>query len=1576
MEIKNCADIPTPFRRIFEHYPSFNAVQSSLLNVLLHTNRSVVLSAPTGSGKTVAFELAIVRMLHDLAHDTNSAQEQCTRVTPVKAVYVAPIKALCAERFDDWNRRFKIRLGIECLLITGDSELDELARLHSAQVIITTPEKWDSLTRHWRDCRDVISSIRLFLIDEVHLLNEDVRGPVLEAIVSRMHTIACDAMNKPLRFVVASATIPNVHDITCWISGIVGGGSNRINHGTVAELVYSDADRPVPLEKHVLGFNWSLRGFKFDMSLNYKLLDILRKYADCKATLIFCNSRKSAEMAATVLEKNITTLYALSDQQKTNLTQLVQDLHDSKLRKLIAHGIAYHHAGMSLSDRSKIEESFRQGNLMVLLCTNTLAMGVNLPARLVVIKSTEYYHLGNMMEYPESTLLQMIGRAGRPQYDTKGVAVILTHMRNVHKYETLMNGTMPIESHLHKHLAEHLNSEIALGTIKNLEVAMQWMRSTYFYVRSMQNPLHYGLEQNTDKDIIEHKLEKLCFVQIQELANAGLISKNPQNELDVQTTSYGKLMAKYYVCFETMKLFRQIRGDESFLKILELIVRCREFSDFTLRVNEKRLLNALNDAPLRFPRAGRIKTREDKISCLLQAILGNIPIASPTLAQESLKMLRIGDRIAKCLLEYMRLAEHQASSTLHLGRYKALLHTVTIAKCFHAKLWENSEYAAKQLQKIGAVYSAQLVCAGKTTLKSLGATDARTIEAILNKSYPFGDEILQNLQQTFPEYSLQLARVSLDLVRVCVRQVNEAFICRGINALLIIGDSANQLLLFIEDLDSLLLEYGSFMKTIKLPNTDVEKLHAHVIHATLVGADVHETLIINEPVVETTTVSKAKKAKKRNKQTSETTISNKKAKPNLSNTISTICDTTIDSTVADKSKRFLKLQSFTFSKSKLTNDSIKTKPGEEEDQNFPKSKMYTKNYFNITDTTVNDESFNTTAKQFSNNSTLVQSRLTQYFTQRKHINDKSLTMQSMQSDDESEKSDSDKNNNELSAVMPEKMLDTTLIRYQRYLKQRDLEFDKLKESQNKLSNEPGSVVIRGSTAQKTPDSIEATKECDVIEPDSPTETKNVEESLVHTTLRATTPDLHEISAFLDTQISKQSNKGTQGSITAEYLGISTNGPTIDYSILNDTQNAVLLNTQSSSSTREAVQSSTLRKAQSSISGMSNIGAEHSILHEKSKNTTVNSFNSVNCGVVFKILNCGVSSTMQKEFVRINSKTSNSDEALDLSRKSKDVNSTNAKDVKRLKAAKSPLKNPQNTSNTDIVKKAKITRRQQLQQPGEDNCVLDLSHKTATNLNMTWCDSLTVAEASAGNCTRTRKSSDTLSDSPKCIKNYIRCYKVATAYARLKESERTIGNFKNLYMRVWHTNTAIDYITQKLSNSSISHEKEQKTVPAQQAVLKRNIKSVIEKSELPLNMSKKLQEKQVNNALNNVKINKSNGTVVRAKLAKNSAGKMCAKVSKNTAKENTSSTNPNRFRLQLMDEVNSDMKNSQHINNDVMHLVLNMKCKALDTNNKGNQAKQNVENKAIAEDAELNETESLPSMSFEEYCSYVLQTPSK
>lgn len=116
----------------------------------------------------------------------------------------------------------------------------------------------------------------------------------------------------------------------------------------------------------------------------------------------------------------------LNAERKQTLAQAANSLDDSKLRESMIHGIACHHAGMLPNDRRKIETLFREGNLPVLITTSTLAMGVNLPAHLVVIKSTKYYANGEYRDYGESMLFQMIGRAGRPQFDTSAVAVIMT----------------------------------------------------------------------------------------------------------------------------------------------------------------------------------------------------------------------------------------------------------------------------------------------------------------------------------------------------------------------------------------------------------------------------------------------------------------------------------------------------------------------------------------------------------------------------------------------------------------------------------------------------------------------------------------------------------------------------------------------------------------------------------------------------------------------------------------------------------------------------------------------------------------------------------------------------------------------------------------------------------------------------------------------------------------------------------------------------------------------------------------------------------------------------------------------
>ncbi|KAF8720643.1 hypothetical protein AX14_010839, partial [Amanita brunnescens Koide BX004] len=123
-----------------------------------YSDENLVISAPTGSGKTVLFELAILRTLRQ-ARDSGGV---------FKCVYVSPTKALCSERFRDWGAKFG-PLGIKCCGLTGDTVLsgkDAWEDAINATIIITTAEKWDSLTRTWRDHDQILAQIKLFLVDE------------------------------------------------------------------------------------------------------------------------------------------------------------------------------------------------------------------------------------------------------------------------------------------------------------------------------------------------------------------------------------------------------------------------------------------------------------------------------------------------------------------------------------------------------------------------------------------------------------------------------------------------------------------------------------------------------------------------------------------------------------------------------------------------------------------------------------------------------------------------------------------------------------------------------------------------------------------------------------------------------------------------------------------------------------------------------------------------------------------------------------------------------------------------------------------------------------------------------------------------------------------------------------------------------------------------------------------------------------------------------------------------------------------------------------------------------------------
>ncbi|KAM6077801.1 putative ATP-dependent DNA helicase HFM1 [Theristicus caerulescens] len=830
--LRAVTEIPTQFRSIFKEFPYFNYAQSKVLDDLLYTDRNFVICAPTGSGKTVMFELAITRLL----------MEAPLPWLNIKVVYMAPIKALCSQRFDDWKEKFG-PIGLSCKELTGDTVMDDLFEIHHAHIIITTPEKWDSMTRRWRD-NSIVQLVRLFLIDEVHVIKDESRGATLEVVVSRMKTVQSSLWRllenhntvPPLRFVAVSATIPNAEDIAEWLSD---------SKMPAVCLKIDEDQRPVKLRKIVLGFPCSdnQTEFKFDLTLNYKIASIIQTYSEQKPALVFCATRKGVQQAASVLAKD--AKFLLSIEQKQRLQRSANSLKDSKLRDLLMYGVAYHHAGMEISDRKIIEGAFTVGDLPVLFTTSTLAMGVNLPAHLVVIKSTMHYVGGVFQEYSETDILQMIGRAGRPQFDTTATAVIMTRWSTREKYIQMLNGADIIESSLHRHLVEHLNAEIVLHTVTDVTVALEWIRSTFLYIRALKNPTHYGFSSGLDKIGIEAKLQELCLKNLNDLSSFDLIRKDETNNF--KPTETGRLMAWYYIAFDTVKQFFTIKGTETLNELITMISNCTEFLDVKLRTNEKKILNTLNKdkdkITIRFPMEGKIKTREMKINCLIQAQLGCIPIQDFTLTQDTGRIFRNGLRVTRWLSDFL---------ASHKNNFSALLNSLILAKCFRCKLWENSLHVSKQLEKIGVSLSNAMVNAGLTSFKKIEDTNARELELILNRHPPFGNQIKEsvlhlpkyelNIEQ-LPKYSDTLAEILVTIKLTNYEQLQTKRTATDFHYVtLVIGDADNQVIFNQKIMDSVLLKTGNWTKKIEVKRAlKSEDISINLISSDYVGLDIQQT---------------------------------------------------------------------------------------------------------------------------------------------------------------------------------------------------------------------------------------------------------------------------------------------------------------------------------------------------------------------------------------------------------------------------------------------------------------------------------------------------------------------------------------------------------------------------------------------------------------------------------------------------------------------------------------------------------------------------------------------------------------
>lgn len=218
---------------------------------------------------------------------------------------------------------------------------------------------------------------------------------------------------------------------------------------------------------------------------------------------------------------------------------------------VISCGVAFHHAGLDSEDRHAVEIGFLEGQISIICSTSTLAVGVNLPCHLVIVKNTVCWQDGGCKEYSDLEMMQMLGRAGRPQFDDSAVAVILTRKERVHHYEKLVSGSEQLESCLHLNLIDHLNAEIGLGTVTDIETAVRWLGGTFLFVRLRRNPTHYKLRENADGKDEDEMLRQICEKDVTLLQDCGLVS----SEGKLKSTPFGDAMARYYVKFETMRIF-------------------------------------------------------------------------------------------------------------------------------------------------------------------------------------------------------------------------------------------------------------------------------------------------------------------------------------------------------------------------------------------------------------------------------------------------------------------------------------------------------------------------------------------------------------------------------------------------------------------------------------------------------------------------------------------------------------------------------------------------------------------------------------------------------------------------------------------------------------------------------------------------------------------------------------------------------------------------------------------------------------------------------------------------------------
>ncbi|EQB65158.1 MAG: Type III restriction enzyme, res subunit family [Thermoplasmatales archaeon I-plasma] len=407
---------------------------------VLSEGRSLLLATPTSSGKTVVAYYGILRAWK----------------AGLRSLYVVPLRALAEEKYDDM--RFFADMGIKVGISTGDYDRPS-DYLKNYDILISTSEKVDSLLRN---NPSVFGRLGFVVFDEIHNIMDESRGSTLEIVISKIRYLI-----NGVQFAAMSATVDNVARVAGWLR---------------ATAVSSDF-RPVTLKKYVLTPR-HIMDEKGDTVASVRSFEnvVADSLANSGQTLIFVRSRKAAEDTASKMASVVDPV--LAEEDRKALDESLPDANapgSEKLLPALRSGVGFHHAGMLPDQRRMVERLFRERKLKVIVATTTLAAGMNLPARSVLIKDVYRYNGFSSGLIPNLEIQQMLGRAGRAKYDSMGYGYICSsdvHLQDV--YKTYVHGRLEsVKSMIdEKKLRMHVLGLISSGAVTDRTALDEFFSTT------------------------------------------------------------------------------------------------------------------------------------------------------------------------------------------------------------------------------------------------------------------------------------------------------------------------------------------------------------------------------------------------------------------------------------------------------------------------------------------------------------------------------------------------------------------------------------------------------------------------------------------------------------------------------------------------------------------------------------------------------------------------------------------------------------------------------------------------------------------------------------------------------------------------------------------------------------------------------------------------------------------------------------------------------------------------------------------------------------------------------------------